>query len=130
MLNSYEYYDNAVAGAYAGAFMVYWIVMMVLSVLLLISMWKIYVKAGKPGWATLIPFYTEYVLFDIVFGNGWKFLMMLIPFYNIYLMIKLYLDLGKVFGKGTGFKLGLVFLPFIFMPILAFGQSTYQGPVR
>ena len=51
--------------------------------------WKIFKKAGKPGWASLIPFYSTYVLFEIVYGKGIKFLLLLIPVFNVILSIAL-----------------------------------------
>ncbi|MBN2357705.1 signal peptidase I [candidate division KSB1 bacterium] len=91
--------------------------------------WKIFVKAGKPGWAVIIPFYNIYVLLEIVGRPGWWLILFLIPFVNIIIGIIIYVDLAKAFGKGTGFALGLIFLGFIFFPILAFGSAKYVGPV-
>ena len=48
------------------------------AVLGIVAMWKIFEKAGEPGWAAIIPFYNAYVLFKITWGNGWMFLLMLI----------------------------------------------------
>lgn len=103
------------------------ILMLAITVFLLAAMWRVFAKAGRPGWAAIIPIYNAYVLFDIVYGKGWKFLLMLIPFYNIYLMFKTYITLAHKFGKSTGFGIGMVFLSFIFMPILGFGSAEYQG---
>lgn len=98
------------------------------SLLIIISMWILFKKANERGWASLIPFYNVYTLFKVVYGNGWKFLLLLIPLYNLILAIQTQFRLGKVFGKSTGFGCGLLFLPVIFMPILAFGDSKYIGP--
>ena len=98
-----------------------------LAILLIVSIWKIYKKAGKAGWASIVPFYNNYVLFEIAYGNGWKFLWLFVPFVNIYFAIAVYFKLAKAFGKGTGFGFGLLFLSFIFFPILAFDSSTYIG---
>lgn len=110
------------------AFMgIVWLISMVIMVVTLIANWKLFKKAGKPGWAALIPIYNTYVLFDIVYpGNGIKFLFLLIPFYNIYVLIKLYIDLSKAFGKEPIFAVGLVFLNVIFTCILGFGSAEYQ----
>jgi len=93
----------------------------------LVAMWKIFSKAGKPGWAAIIPFYNLYVFFDITWGKGSKFWLLLIPIYNIILSIQTQLKLATVFGKSTGFGVGLIFLPLIFLLILAFGKSKYVG---
>jgi hypothetical protein len=98
---------------------------LIFAVIGVISSWKIFVKAGRPGWACLIPFYNVYTQFDIVYGNGWKFLLLLIPFYNIYVMIKFYIDLAHAFGQSTAFGVGLILLSLIFMCILAFGDAQY-----
>lgn len=112
---------------FAGIMMVIWIVAMIISVVLIIAEWKMFKKAGRPGWAALIPFYNMYTIFDIVYGNGWKFLLMLIPLFNIYVMIKLYIDLAYVYGQSTAFGIGLLFLSPIFMCILGFGSAQYVG---
>lgn len=102
-----------------------WLVTMIISIVCIIGLWKVYSKAGRPGWAALIPFYNQYVLFDIALGNGWKFLTMLIPFYNIYIMFKVYIELAHVFGESTGYGIGLVFLQPIFICLLGFGKAQY-----
>lgn len=93
-----------------------------------IAWWKIFEKAGKPGWAGLIPFYNLWVMCEILwFKKGWMyFIGFLIPFVNIVVMILYILRLAKAFGKGIGFALGLLFLGPIFILILAFGDSEYH----
>ncbi|MEN6636937.1 MAG: DUF5684 domain-containing protein [Clostridiaceae bacterium] len=98
-----------------------------LAVLAIVAMWKIFEKAGKPGWAAIIPFYNIYVLFEITWGNGWKFLFLLIPIANIVFAIITMVKLAKAFGKSGGFAVGLIFLSVIFYCILAFDQSQYLG---
>lgn len=108
----------------------YWVSMIVgvaLGVLSLVSLWKVFKKAGEPGWAAIVPLYNVYTMFKITWGSGWKCLLMLIPFANIAIAILSMIKLAKVFGKSTGFAVGLVFLSFIFLPILAFGDAAYQG---
>ena len=95
-------------------------------VLSLVASWMIYKKMGREGWEGIVPVYNFYVLCKELYGNGWKFLCMLIPFYNIYFGIKLYIDWAKAFHKGIGFAIGMLFLPFIFQLILAFGSATYK----
>ncbi|MBQ2639461.1 MAG: hypothetical protein IJF92_01715 [Bacilli bacterium] len=106
----------------------YIIVMLAVLVLTIVAMWKIFVKAGKPGWASIIPFYNLYKEFEIAGMNGWMFLLLCIPIVNIIMTIVLYVKLAKVFGKGIGFAIGLIFLNFIFTLILAFGKAEYVGP--
>ena len=124
----YDYYDYSSAPAFNP---LPTIISLVLCVFVLVCMWIIFRKAGKPGWAAIVPFYNLYVLFDITWGSGMRFLLMLIPLYNIILGIQTQIRLAKAFGKSGGFAAGLIFLPYVFIPLLAFGKETYQGvPVK
>ena len=96
------------------------------TVLSLVASWVIYKKMGREGWEGIIPFYNLYVLCAELYGNGWKCLFLLIPLYNIYFAIKLYIDWAKEFNKGVGFAIGMLLLPFIFQLILAFGDAQYK----
>ena len=100
----------------------------VLIVLMIASMWKVFTKAGKPGWAAIVPFYNIIVLLEIVGRPWWWLLLMFVPLLNFVIAIIVYIDLAKSFGKGVGFAIGLLLLPFIFFPILAFGDAEYLGP--
>jgi hypothetical protein len=90
-------------------------------------LWTIFTKAGQPGWACLVPIYNYYVLLQIVGRPWWWLLLALVPVVNIVIGIIVIVDLAKAFGKGVGFALGLLFLGFIFYPVLAFGSATYGG---
>lgn len=98
-------------------------------ILAIAGMWKVFTKAGKPGWASIIPIYNLIVLVEIVGRPFWWIVMMLIPCVNVIFAIILSLDLAKAFGKGPGFGIGLAFIPVIFYPILGFGDAQYEGPV-
>jgi len=104
------------------------IVWLLVTLLLIASMWKIFSKAGQPGWASIIPIYNLYVLCKVVGRPAWWILLMLIPIVNFIIAIVLCIDLAKSFGKGTGFGVGLLFLGVIFLPVLGFGSAQYQGP--
>ncbi len=121
-------YDAMVASAAAGVLIVYYLFFLAFMVLVLVGYWKIFTKAGKPGWACLIPFYSQYCQFEIAWGNGWLFLLTLIPCVNFVVMIIYSIKLAKAFGQGTGFGLGLFFLSPIFSLILGFGNAQYIGP--
>lgn len=95
-------------------------------VFIIASVWKVYEKAGYPGWSAIIPFYNIYILSKITGVKNWWFIF--IPILNIYIAFVLYIALAKSFGKGAGFGIGLLFLGFIFYPILGFGDATYLGP--
>ena len=124
----YDNYDAAYAAASAGVMLVYSIFVLVIAVLTLVAMWKIFVKAGKPGWACLIPFYNMYCMYDIAWGNGWLVLLTFIPCVGFVFAIIMLFKLAKAFGQGTGFGFGLLFLNTIFVLILGFGKAEYIGP--
>lgn len=104
------------------------IIMLGVIVLLVISMWKVFTKAGKPGWASIIPIYNLFVLVEIAGKPWWWFLLMFIPLVNIVIAFMMAMAISTNFGKGTGFAVGLFFLGAIFYPILAFGSATYTSP--
>ena len=106
----------------------FWICYLAFTILMIAAWWKIFTKAGQPGWACIIPIYNLYVWCKIVGRPWWWILLMLIPFVNFIIAIILIIDLAKSFGKGVGFGIGLLLLPFIFFPILGFGSAQYQGP--
>lgn len=99
-----------------------------LAVLLLVAIWRIFSKAGEAGWKVLIPFYNMYTEYKIFWGKGWFFLLSFVPVVNIVVSIMLMHKMSKSFGHGVGFTLGLIFLPYVFYPILAFGSDQYSGP--
>lgn len=104
----------------------YIILILVIAVIMIIANWKVFTKAGKPGWASIIPLYNMYVMFEIAGMNGWMFLLTFIPIVNIIIQIMLYLNLAKKFGKSTGFAIGLILLNPIFLLMLAFGNAEYN----
>ena len=118
----YDYYDYG-----ASASPVVTILYLLILAAGIVAVWKIFAKAGEPGWASLIPIYNTYVLFKITWGNGLKFLLLLIPIYNIVVIIQTMSKLAKAFGKSGGFALGLIFLSPVFMLLLAFGDAQYIG---
>lgn len=105
-----------------------YIISIAVAVFQIVCYWRVFEKAGVPGWKSLIPFYNTYVLCDLLWGEGLKMFLFLIPIANIYFNIKLYLSFAKAFGKSVGFGVGLIFLHPIFVGILAFDGSSYYGP--
>ena len=104
------------------------LIVFLIIILMIASMWKIFEKAGQEGWKAIIPFYNVWVLAEIVGKPGWFGLLMIIPYVGVIISFYIYYLLAKSFGKDVLFALGLVFLPFIFFPILAFGDAKYIGP--
>ncbi|MEF9917523.1 MAG: DUF5684 domain-containing protein [Lachnospiraceae bacterium] len=109
------------------ALMMSWSICLVISVIYMVMMWKIFSKAGLPGWKCLIPFYNMYCLYKILWGNGWMFIALFVPLVNLVIFAMSMYKLAKVFGKGIGFTFGLIFLGIIFVGILAFGPAEYIG---
>jgi hypothetical protein len=109
----------------AGLGMAAMIVWVAFAVLMIASMWKIFTKAGKPGWAAIVPFYNVIVLLEIAGKPLWWFILLIIPFVNIVVFIMVLVSIARNFGKGVGFAIGMLLLPFIFYPMLGFGDSRY-----
>ena len=107
---------------------VFWIVCLAVILFNIWCLWRVFEKAGKPGWAAIIPIYNLVVLLQIVGKPIWWIILFIIPIVSLIVAIIVYVALAKVFGKGVGFALGLIFLGFIFLPILAFGSATYTKP--
>jgi len=100
----------------------------IISLIVIIGQWKVYTKAGKPGWACIVPIYNLIVMLEIVGKPIWWIFLFLIPCVNIIFMIWTLNLLSKSFGQSEGFTIGLLLLGFIFWPILGFGSSKYLGP--
>jgi hypothetical protein len=100
---------------------------LIILILMIVATWKIFTKAGKPGWAAIIPIYNIIVLLEIVGKPLWWVILCLIPYVNIVIVIIVNLELAKKFGQSKGFAVGLILLAPIFYPILAFGGATYKG---
>jgi hypothetical protein len=107
-----------------GIYVFVWLAILVFEIA---SLWMVFVKADEPGWAAIIPIYNYIVLLKVVGRPIWWIILLLIPIVNIIVWIFIVIDLAKSFSMGTGFAVGLFFLPFIFIPILGFGQADYAG---
>ncbi len=111
-----------------GAFsVVFFLISLFIGVITIISWWKIFTKAGREGWKSLIPIYNLIVLLEIAHMPLWWVVLFFIPVANFIALIMLNNNLAKTFGKSSAFGLGLTFLGFIFYPILAFGPAQYSG---
>ena len=106
-------------------FIVFFVFYVAIIALMIVSMWKIFVKANQPGWASIVPFYNAYVMVEIAKKPTWWFGMLFVPLVNFVFMIMIINALAKNFGKSEGFTVGIIFLPYVFFPILAFGDARY-----
>ena len=109
-----------------GASTIVLLIELVLLVAIIAGLWKVFTKAGKPGWASIIPIYNGIVLLEIAGKPLWWIILFFIPCVNIIIAILVAMEVAKNFGKGAGFGLGLAFLPFIFYPILGFSDARHQ----
>jgi hypothetical protein len=101
---------------------------LVIMAAMIVGFWKVFTKAGKPGWACLVPIYNVICMLQIVGRPLWWFLLMLVPIVNIVVAVIVSMDMSRSFGKGPGFGIGLAFLGMFFYPILGFGDAQYKGP--
>jgi hypothetical protein len=97
-----------------------------LLILVIVGFWKVFVKAGKPGWGAIIPIYNVILLLEIAGRPVWWILLLLVPFVDVVVGVIIGIDIAKNFGKGAIFGLGLAFMGFIFFPILGFSDARYQ----
>ena len=111
------------SGVFAGIGIFY----LAILVVLIVAIWKVFEKAGKPGWAAIIPIYNLIVLLEIVGKPAWWVILMIIPLVNIVVLIIVYDRLAKSFGQGIGFTVGLILLSIVFLPLLGFGNYSYKG---
>lgn len=112
----------------AGVGIVGGLLYLVIVVLCIAGLWKMFAKAGKPGWAAIVPIYNVIVLLELVGRPVWWIVLCLIPCVNIVIIVILCIDLAKSFGKSAGYGIGIFLLGFIFIPMLGFGDAKYQGP--
>ena len=122
--------QNSNSGNAAGAVggLIVFVFMLAFLIFMIAAMWKVFEKAGQPGWAAIVPFYNLYIMLKITGRPVWWIILFFIPIVSLIVSIITMVDLAKSFGKGTGFAIGLLLLGFIFFPILGFGDAQYQGP--
>ena len=120
-----EYDNDRFFIFFTPVFIICWLVIVVF---LIAAQWKVFVKAGQPGWAAIIPIYNIYIMTKIAGKPGIWTLLCLLPIVNIIFTIWLYNMISKSFGHDEGFTVGLFLLGIVFWPILGFGSSKYQGP--
>ena len=126
--------------AIMGLFSTFWLLGVIWVVLKVVAGWRIFAKAGQPGWASIVPFYNSYI--KIYWGNGWLFLVPLVlsvaaagipVFSTLFTLLAAIIAIitkyrqSVAFGQGIGFAIGLVLLDPIFNMILGFGSYEYLG---
>ena len=112
-----------IAALLGGAF---GLVGLVVAVIVIAGLWKVFEKAGEPGWAAVVPIYNLVVLVKIAGKEVWWVVLMLVPCVNFVAAVMICLALAGKFGKDTVYGIGLAFLPFIFFPMLGFGAAQYN----
>lgn len=139
--------------ALSGAFVAIGIFSAILAILEIVAMWRIFKKAGRHGWASIIPIYNLVVLFNVAGMSGWwtlavfgfgfvntlaqniinqgdqvsgSVLLIISWICSIILYCYLYSRIAKGFKKGFWFTIGLIFLNPLFMMILGLGGSKYS----
>ena len=117
--------EGDAAGAAGGIIALIYLVIILFTI---IGMWKMFAKAGQPGWAAIIPIYNIIVWLQICGRPVWWFILLFIPIVSLVIFVIMSIDLAKSFGKGAGFGIGIFLLGFIFIPILGFGSASYTGP--
>ena len=103
------------------------VVYLAILITIIAGFWKVFTKAGKPGWAAIIPIYNIIVLLEVAGKPLWWVILFLIPVVNFVMLIIVCLAVAKNFGKSGAFGIGLALLGFIFFPILGFGNAQYQA---
>lgn len=103
------------------------IIGIVVGLFMLICQWKIFEKAGKPGWAAIIPIYNVIVFLQVAGKPEWWIILFIVPVANVIIGIVTIVALAEKFGQGAGFAIGMLFLPIIFYPLLAFGDYQYRA---
>jgi hypothetical protein len=106
------------------------VVEVIIGVILIAALWKVFAKAGKPGWAAIVPIYNIIVMLQIAGKPAWWIILFFIPIANVVVGILIAIGIANAFGKSGAFAAGLILLGFIFYPILGFGSSQYQGAPR
>lgn len=93
-----------------------------------VSLWRVFTKMGQQGWTGIVPV-LNFVSIGVLAGRAWWFgVITIVPCIGFFFVVVLLHDLAKMFGHGILFTIGLVVLPFVFLPYLAFVPSQrYVG---
>lgn len=122
--------DPATAAGLAGFMIVMWLLFIALAIVTIISMWRLFTKAGKPGWASIVPIYNNIIALEIIGRPMWWIFLFFVPGVNIVVQLFVTLETAKVYGKDMTFGVLMILFPVPMYPILAFGKdTTYLGPL-
>ncbi len=110
--------------------MIGYIVYILIVLLTAAGLWRMFEKAGKPGWAAIIPFYNLWVMMEIIGRPNVHMLWCLCPIANIVFALIWYIELSQSFGRSAGWGVLAFFFPFVAWPIIGFGEDKYIGPQR
>jgi len=112
------------AGSVASLSLIY----LVLIILIATGIWRMFEKAGKPGWAALVPLYREWNMVQMTGKSLWWFFLLFVPLVNFVIIVRLYIEVARAFGKRGSYALMMVFFPFVAFPTLGFGAARYKDP--
>ena len=104
------------------------VIYLAIVILYVAAYWRLFAKAGEPGWGAIVPIYNLYLYCKIAGRPEWWLILFFIPLVNIVFALILAMDIAKAFSKSSGFGIGIWLLSFIFVPILGFGQAVYTKP--
>lgn len=127
-MENYDYEDSLSSGLFAGVGLIGCLIYLAILVLTVAGLWKMFEKAGKPGWAAIVPIYNIVVIIEIIGKPLWWILLWLIPCVNIVIGIWGMNLLMKSFGKDSLYTVLALFFPFIIFPVIGFGNDPYLGP--
>lgn len=120
--------SSGATGAVLAAMLVYWLVIMAFVIMAIVGMWKAFSKAGKPGWAAIVPIYNVIVMLEIAGRPIWWIVLFLVPLVNLVISIMVMLDIAKAYGKSVLFAIfGLILFSPIGWLMLGFGRAQYVG---
>ena len=102
------------------------LVQLAIMIVIIAGFWKVFTKAGQPGWACLVPIYHAYVMLQIANKPTWWLILMIIPLVNAVVIILVYISIAEKFGKSTLFGVGMFFFSPIMVPMLGFGDAQYN----
>jgi Family of unknown function (DUF5684) len=119
---------QSVAAVFAQPAVVFLPIYLAWFILYIVAGWRVFAKAGEPGWGIFVPVYNLYLLCKISGRPEWWLILFFIPLVNVATGLIIAMDLAKAFSKSSGFGIGLWLFSFIFVPILGFGSAQYTPP--